>query len=93
MHGVGVMYGPRGEEFAVLYRLWRSTVLDQESWGGTFAILTPSAFEPGSGTYRLFLEDKVEREVMVWEVSGGAVGRFVGYDEALELQPAAAVHA
>ena len=93
MHGVGVMYGPQGEKFAVLYRLWRSTVFAQDSWGGTFAILTPTVVPPDAGTYRLFLEDRVEREVMVWEVTGGAVGRFVAHDSVLELAPVAAVGA
>jgi hypothetical protein len=92
MHGVGVMC-PEGEEFAVLYRLWRSSVLAQDSWGGTFAILTPTLTPPKEGSYRLFLDDRVEREVMVWEFSGAAVGHFVAYDSVLDLQPAAAVHA
>ena len=93
MHGVGVMYGPQGEEFAVLYRLWRSSVLAQDSWGGTFAILTPTVTPAKEGAYRLFLEDRLEREVMVWDVTGGAVGRFVAFDSALELQSPAAVQA
>ena len=90
MHGVGVMYGPQGEEFPVLYRIWRSTVLAQDSWGGTFAILTPTVVPPREGPYRLFLEDRIEREIMVWDFSGCAVGRFVAYDSALELEPVAA---
>ena len=82
------MYDPQCEEFAVLYRLWRSAVFAQDSWGGTFAILTPTGVPPDAGT----LEDRVEREVMVWKVTGGAVGRFVAYDSVLDSRARTAVH-
>lgn len=83
MHGLGVMYGPKGEEFAVLYRLWQSEVFPEDTWGGSFAILTPAIVPPSEGAYRLFLEDRREREVAVWNLSENAVGEFIGLDEAV----------
>jgi hypothetical protein len=77
------MYGPQGEELAVLYRLWESEVFSDDTWGGSFAILTPTIIPPSEGAYRLYLEDRREREVVVWTLSENAFGEFIGLDQAV----------
>ena len=81
MHGLGVMYGPNGEDFAVLYRLWQSGVFSGDTWGGSFAILTPTIIPPREGAYHLFLDDRRERAVEVWQIEGGAIGEFIALDD------------